>query len=71
MTKFVSLPTHRHGLCDDCDPRLAGESDREWSSRIDAERVTLELRTKQSNTPSDAILDSPLFGGPRQFNLFD
>jgi hypothetical protein len=60
-----------HGFDGGCDPRFAGQADTEWSSRIEAQRVTLELRTKQANVPSDAWMDSPLFGGPRQYSLLD
>jgi hypothetical protein len=61
---------HGCGFNGGCDPRLAGESDREWQARIDAARVTAELKTKLANVPSDEYLDMPLFGGPRQGELF-
>lgn len=54
-------------------PPIAGQADPEYQSRIDAERVTAELAS-QSRRPVDAgrepIEDSPLFGGPRQEDLF-
>jgi hypothetical protein len=52
---------------------LKGEADREFNARLDAERITWELRTKSTrniDAGSMSIEDSPLFGGPRQADLF-
>jgi hypothetical protein len=54
-------------------PPIAGASDRERESRLDAQRVTLELRTKSTrrlDAGRQCIEDSPLFGGSRQGGLF-
>jgi hypothetical protein len=52
-------------------PPIAGEADMEWTSRIDAERVTAEFRVSKTPTaPQAAIEDLPLFGGERQGDLF-
>lgn len=51
-------------------PPIAGEADREYQSRIDAERCTLQFR--QAITPTRPVQsheDLPLFGGDRQGNL--
>jgi hypothetical protein len=54
-------------------PPIAGSADTERHSRLDAERVTWEFRTK-STRRLDAgrlpITESPLFGGPSQQELF-
>jgi hypothetical protein len=53
---------------------LAGEADTEYSTRIEATRVTLEFAqksTKRLDSGRDCIEDSDLFGGPRQQGLFD
>ncbi|GAC1439032.1 MAG: hypothetical protein NVS1B11_36650 [Terriglobales bacterium] len=50
---------------------FAGESDREYISRIDAERCTLQMRHKIVATkPQESFEDLPLFGGQRQGGLF-
>lgn len=58
---------------DDYEAELTSTPDLEYSSRLDAERVTLEFRTK-STRRLDAgklpIEESPLFGGPAQRELF-
>ena len=54
-------------------PPLAGEADPEYQSRIDAERVTRELATKnpkRMDGGEQEMEDSPLFGGPRQGDMF-
>jgi hypothetical protein len=54
-------------------PPLAGEADTERGARLDAERVTLEFRTKSTrrlDSGRKPITEAPLFGGPAQFNLF-
>ena len=53
---------------------LTARPDREYSTRIDAERVTLEFAqasTKRVDGGRQPIEDSPLFGGPRQRGLFE
>jgi hypothetical protein len=53
------------------EPPIAGESDREYSSRIDAERCTLQLKDAIRPTrPQASIEDLPLFGGNRQEEMF-
>jgi hypothetical protein len=58
---------------DDYETELTAESDLERPARLDAERVTWEFRS-QSTRRIDAgrapIIDSPLFGGPRQQEMF-
>ncbi|MGD0497518.1 MAG: hypothetical protein ABSC23_03680 [Bryobacteraceae bacterium] len=54
-------------------PPLAGVSDPEWGTRLDAERVTAEFRTRSARRLDSGrrpITDSPLFGGPAQRELF-
>lgn len=54
-------------------PKIAAQADREYSTRLDAQRATLEF-SQASKRPLDAgkqsIEDSPLFGGPRQQTMF-
>jgi len=54
-------------------PELAGQSDPEYQSRIDAARCTLQFGVKSSR-PLDSgkqpITDSPLFGGAAQQEMF-
>jgi hypothetical protein len=53
--------------------KLQGQADREYQSRIDADRATLELKQKsrrQVDAGRQSIEDSPLFGGERQGGLF-
>lgn len=55
------------------EPPIAGTADPEWESRLDAERVTLELKqksTRRVDTGRKPIDESPLFGGERQGGLF-
>ncbi len=67
----MKLPKFVHGLCEDCDPRLAGEADMEWQARIEAARVTAEWRVPITTmAPQESIEDLPLFGGPRQQEMF-
>lgn len=52
---------------------LQAQPDPEYKPRIDAERVTWELRTKSTrrlDAGRQSIEDSPLFGGQRQQGLF-
>jgi hypothetical protein len=52
---------------------LNGYQDPEHYTRLDAERVTLELRTRSTrrvDSGRESIEDSPLFGGQRQGDLF-
>jgi len=55
------------------DEMLKATADPEYQTRIDAQRVTLEFRTR-SRRPLDSgkapITDGPLFGGPAQGELF-
>jgi len=56
-------------------PPIAGSADPEYSTRIDAQRVTREFQTKStrrldSGSGHEPIEDSPLFGGARQGDLF-
>ena len=56
------------------DAQLTGESDLEYSSRLDAKRVTAEFNTRsrrRTDGGRTSIEDSPLFGGQRQKGLFD
>lgn len=58
----------------DAAAELAGGADREYASRIDAERVTLQFArksTRRLDTGKVPIEESPLFGGPRQTSLFN
>ena len=48
---------------------LADEPDREYESRIEAQRCTLEI-SQQSTRRQVEYEDAPLFGGPRQGSLF-
>ncbi len=51
-------------------PPIAGEADREYRSRIDAERCTLQFRHDIAPTrPVESHEDLPLFGGDRQGSL--
>jgi hypothetical protein len=52
---------------------LEAQVDPEYSSRIDAERVTLEFAqksTRRLDSGKEPIEASPLFGGTLQGNLF-
>lgn len=52
-------------------PPIAAESDPEYQTRIEAERVTAEFRVSITpQAPQRAIEDLPLFGGERQGELF-
>jgi hypothetical protein len=54
-------------------PPIAGAADLERSSRIDAERVTLEFAqrsTRRLDAGKRPIEESPLFGAPAQEVLF-
>jgi hypothetical protein len=55
------------------EPPIAGTADTERESRLDAERVTLEMKqksTRRVDSGKQPIDDSPLFGGPKQGGLF-
>jgi hypothetical protein len=63
--------------CDDWakanQPPIAAEADPEYTTRIDAQRVTAEFAAPgrlidQGKTP---INEAPLFDGPAQWNLFE
>jgi hypothetical protein len=54
-------------------PPIVAIPDPEHASRLDAERVTLELRTRSTrrlDAGRQPITESPLFGGPAQRELF-
>lgn len=54
-------------------PPIAGQSDREFDSRLEAQRVTLQFAAKSSRRLDSGRLpmaESPLFGGPAQKELF-
>jgi protein-L-isoaspartate O-methyltransferase len=64
----VSVLAHNFDSC--C---AAPTGDPEHGSRLDAERVTLEFRsrsTRRIDGGTQPITDGPLFGGPSQQNLF-
>lgn len=48
---------------------LAGEPDREYEIRIEAQRCTLEMSQRSARRQVEHE-DSPLFGGERQGSLF-
>lgn len=53
---------------------LEAQSDREYQTRIDAERCTLEFATasrRRLDSGKEPITDGALFGGPAQFTLFE
>ena len=69
--------THRGALeCRGCQfepPPIAGQSDTERTARLDAQRVTLEFdsrSTRRLDRGREPIMNSPLFGGPAQGDLF-
>lgn len=54
-------------------PPIPGAADVEYSTRLDAARVTLQFgvkSTKRLDAGRRSIEDSPLFGGERQSSLF-
>ena len=54
-------------------PPLFAEADREYQQRIDADRATALLKQKSArrvDAGKESIEDSPLFGGPRQGDMF-
>ena len=64
--------TNVHGFDGGPDPRLVGQSDPEWNTRIEAARVTAEWRAPITTlTPQRSLEDLPLFGGVHQVSLFD
>lgn len=59
--------------CDHCNP-LQAEADPEYTTRLEAARVTLEFgskSTKRLDGGREPIEESPLWGGTRQRGLFD
>jgi hypothetical protein len=64
----------KHEAAREADRRaISATSDPEYRSRIEAQRVTLEMRSKSTRRidgGKQPIEDGPLFGGPRQGNLF-
>ena len=69
-----SMTGHRHcPIHGQPDLPIAAQADTEYTSRIDAQRVTLELAqrsTRRVDAGRESIEDSPLFGGTRQQDLF-
>lgn len=52
-------------------PPIAGAADLEYGSRIEAARVTAEFRVGITpRKPQESIDELPLFGGPRQQEMF-
>jgi hypothetical protein len=52
-------------------PPIAGNSDPEYLTRIDADRVTAEFRVKITpRIPQESVDELPLFGGKRQKEMF-
>lgn len=54
-------------------PPIAGQADREYQTRIEAQRCTLEFAQKLSrrlDAGKSPIEESPLFGGRAQADLF-
>jgi len=52
---------------------LVGKADKEYATRIDAERVTAEFNTRSAkhlDSGKRPITEAPLFGGPAQEELF-
>lgn len=63
---------HFAGMCAD-NRNYVPAADSEYSTRLDAERATLELERKsprRADAGRESIEDSPLFGGNRQGRLF-
>lgn len=63
---------HVADSCADWGPYTPA-ADPEYSTRLDAQRATLELQRKSSrraDAGAQSIEDSPLFGGERQGRLF-
>ena len=53
------------------DKRLRGKADREYTTRIEAQRVTLAWNSAiQPATPQETVESLPLFGGPLQKEMF-
>lgn len=55
-------------------PPICGAADVEREARLEAKRVTLEFgsrSTRRADGGKRPIEDSPLFGGPRQGDLFE
>lgn len=64
---------HKSADLPDVAPELAAVADPEYSSRIEAQRVTLQFgaRGKRLDRGRVPITESPLFGGPAQSSLFE
>ncbi len=66
MTGHTHCPIHHEA------PPISGDADLEYESRIEAARVTAEFRVGITpRKPQESIDDLPLFGGPRQKEMFD
>ena len=66
--------THKPAAPSEIAEALRGEADREYQTRLEAERCTLEFATampRNIDAGRRPIADSPMFGGPRQFGLFE
>ena len=60
-------------LTRDISASLKAEADSEYSTRIDAERITWEFAspsTRHLDAGRESINESPLFGGKMQMELF-
>jgi hypothetical protein len=70
---FAPGDVGQSGLFAGVPPPIAGDADIEREAKLEAERATLEFR-QQSRKRLDAgrapILESPLFDGPAQGDLF-
>ena len=56
---------------DQTPPPISGEPDREYETRLDAERVTLQFKDAlRHKKPQASVEDLPLFGGERQGEMF-
>jgi hypothetical protein len=64
----------QHRYCMHMDEALRAEPDAEYSTRIEAKRLTLEYATKSTkrlDAGSEPFDESPLWGGVKQRGLFD
>jgi hypothetical protein len=69
----ATLRAHLAEIGEPLESSLAAVADMEYSTRIDADRVTLEFGSKSArrlDSGKRPITDSPLFGGPAQGDLW-
>ncbi len=59
----------RHEIDEEIALSLTAQADTEYSTRIEADRCTLQFSAPLSRTMNN-FADSPLFGGERQGGLF-